>query len=413
MYDLVILGASGYTGRLTTEHIATHLPSSLKWALAGRSTAKLQALAEECKRLSPTMSTPELEVVNVDDAAQIDALVRKTSLVITTVGPYFRFGEAIVRACAQAGTHYLDCTGEIPWVANMIEKYEAAARQSGAILVPCNGIESAAADLITWSLVSFVKSKLGVGVEDVVLSVYKSSIVPSGGTIATAMGIFDHYSLSELRATRKPYALSPVPHPNRARPISSFLHQLFGIREVPDLGLQATSLQASVDAPVIERSWGLLSQIPSRQAQFYGPKFNWGAYQKPRNWLHGVAMHWALMLGALLFALVPPVRTFAMKFSHEPGEGLSKEGMAKEEIEYRGTAVPDTSGPVEKRAYCRAQFRGSSYQATALFLAQAAQTLLEDKMELPGGFYTPACLGQGYVDRVNRDGFKIDVKMLE
>lgn len=414
MYDLVILGATGYTGLLTAEHVATNLPSCLKWALAGRSKAKLQTVADECKRLSPTMSTPELELVNVDDADQMDALVRKTSLVITTVGPYFRFGEAVVRACAQAGTHYVDCTGETPWVASMIKKYEGAARQSGAILVPCNGVESAATDLITWSLVSFVKEKLGVGVEDVVLSIHKSSIVPSGGTVATAMGVFDHYSLSDLMSNRKPYALSPVPHPERQRPVSSFLNTLLGIRHVPDLGLQATSLQAAVDAPVIERTWGLLQQTPSRKAQFYGPKFNWIAYQKPRNWLSGIAMHWVLAVGTVIIALVAPVRTLIKKLAHEPGQGLSKDGMAREELDYRGTAVPDDpSGAVKKRAYCRAQYRGSSYQATALFLAHAAQTMLEDKMELPGGFYTPACLGKGYVDRVNRAGFKIDVKMLD
>ncbi|RCI16181.1 hypothetical protein L249_2207 [Ophiocordyceps polyrhachis-furcata BCC 54312] len=413
MYDLVILGASGYTGRLTAEHVAAHLPSSTKWALAGRSKAKLQAVADECSRLSPTMSKPELETVNVDDEGQINALVRKTSLVITTVGPYFRFGEGVVRACAQAGTHYLDCTGEIPWVASMIKKYEAEARQSGAILIPCNGIESAASDLITWSLVSFVKAKLGVGVEDVVLSVHKASVVPSGGTIASAMGVFDHFTLAEMRATREPYVISPVPHPNKPRPTSSLLNQVFGIRQVPDLGLQATSIQASIDAPVVERTWGLLSQVPSRKAQFYGPKFNWATYQKPRNWLHGIAMHWALAVGALVLALVPPARALIVKLAPEPGEGLNKEGMAREEIEYRGTATPDAPGPMDKRAYCRAVFRGSSYQITALFLAQAAQTLLEDKTELPGGFYTPACLGRGYVDRVNRAGFKIDVKMLE
>ncbi|KAM4054671.1 saccharopine dehydrogenase NADP binding domain-containing protein [Hirsutella rhossiliensis] len=412
-YDLVILGATGYTGRLTVEHVAARLPPSLKWAIAGRSESKLQALADECAKSNPDMSRPELEIFNVGDDSQVSSLVGKTALVITTVGPFCKYGESVFNACAQLGTHYLDCTGEVPWVARMIKKYQDVAQGSGAIMIPQNGVESAAADLCTWAMVRLLRSKLDAYTKDVVFSVHKASLTPSGGTLATALTIFEHFSLSEVSAIREPYCLSPIPHPEKARPDSSFLQTLFGIRDIPDLGVQTTSVLGAADVPIVERSWGLLSQIPARKDEFYGPRFNFAEYLKPRNWFHGIVIHWALLTSLMVISLIPPVRAIVKRFVYEPGQGISKEEMAKEEVEFRGTATPDAPSSPGKQAFCRAQFHGSLYQLTALHLAQAALTILEDDVGLQGGVYTPACLGQGYLDRVNDAGFKIDVKLLQ
>ncbi|PHH88456.1 hypothetical protein CDD83_7508 [Cordyceps sp. RAO-2017] len=416
-YDVVILGATGYTGRLTAEQLAASPAVDLKWALAGRSEAKLQAIAEECSRANPHMSKPKLETVDTNDEAQIEALARKAFVVITTVGPYCKYGEAVFRACARSGTHYLDCTGEMPWVARMTARYEAVARDSGAVVVPANGLEAAAADLITWAMARFLRAKLDAPTGDVVLSLHPSnqagSLTPSGGTLATVLGIFDHFSLREMRAALEPYAQSPVPHPGRARQASSLAQRLLGVRHVPELGVQTTSLMASADVPVVERTWGLLSQIPGRGDQFYGPRFTFAEHYKPRNWLHGVAVHWALLLASLALGLVPPLRRLARRLVTQPGDGQGRDEMAKAEVEYRATAAPDTAAPSGKLAFCRARYRGSAYQLTALFLVQAAMTLLQDDVGLPGGVYTPACLGQAYLDRVNDAGFKIDVKLLQ
>ncbi|KAF4506902.1 hypothetical protein G6O67_006938 [Ophiocordyceps sinensis] len=412
-YDVVLVGATGYTGRLTAEHVAARLPRSLKWAIAGRSESKLQALADECAKSSPDMSKPDLELLDVGDDSQVASLVGKTALVITTVGPYCRYGESVFKACAQSGTHYLDCTGEVPWVARMIKKYEDVAQGSGAIMIPQNGIESAAADLCTWAMTRLLRSKLDAYTKDVVFSVHKAHLTPSGGTLSTMLTVFDHFSLSEVSAMREPYCLSPVPYPGGAGPGSSLLQKLFGLRSVPDLGIQTTSLLGATDVPIVGRSWGLLSQIPNRKDEFYGPRFSFVEYLKPRNWLYGIAIHWGLLLSVLALSLVPPVRGIVKRFVYEPGQGISREEMAKEEAEFRGTAIPDTPSPTGKHAFCRASFRGSMYQLTALFLAEAALTILEDDVGLPGGVYTPACLGQGYVDRVKDAGLKIDVKLLQ
>lgn len=104
----------------------------------------------------------------------MDALAKKTILLITTVGPYARYGEHAFKACAENGTHYLDVTGEIPWVAQMIKKYEKTAKDSGAIMIPQIGVESAPADLMTWKLVDMIRKKFSAPTAEVVVSVHEA-----------------------------------------------------------------------------------------------------------------------------------------------------------------------------------------------------------------------------------------------
>lgn len=102
----------------------------------------------------------------------MSALAKKAFVMITTVGPYSRYGEHAVKACAEAGTHYFDATAETPWVYKMIKKYEQAAKESGAIIIPQMGLESAPPDLCTWSLASTLRNQLDAKTKDVILSIH-------------------------------------------------------------------------------------------------------------------------------------------------------------------------------------------------------------------------------------------------
>jgi short subunit dehydrogenase-like uncharacterized protein len=113
-----------------------------------------------------------IEICNLNTEA-LTALAKKTTVLIATVGPYCLHGEHAFKACAENGTHYLDVTGEVPWVAEMIKKYERAAKQSGAIMIPQTGIESAPPDLITWSLVEMIKERFSAPTAEVVVSVHE------------------------------------------------------------------------------------------------------------------------------------------------------------------------------------------------------------------------------------------------
>ena len=136
---------------------------------------------------------------------------------------------------------------------------------------------------------------------------------------------------------------------------------LLGLRHYRNLGLTTTSIAAVTDTSVIERSWGLLSTIPSRKDQFYGPRFSWVEVFKARNWFQGIALHVGLVIGAFLLMMVPPVRTLVRRFVYQPGEGPTKEETTREEVEYRGTATPDSDTATTKQAFVRAQFHGGMY----------------------------------------------------
>ncbi|KAK4252088.1 hypothetical protein C7999DRAFT_27329 [Corynascus novoguineensis] len=411
-YDVVVFGATGYTGKYTAEYITTHLPTDLKWAVAGRSQSKLEEVVAECKKLNPDRVQPGIEICGLTDS-DLAGLASKTFILITTVGPYGKLGEHAFKACAENGTHYLDVTGEVPFVAKMIKKYEATAQRTGALMFPQIGIESAPPDLITWSLASFIRSEFSSPIRDVTVSIHNLKSAPSGGTLTTALTILENFTLSDLRAAYAPYALSPAAagRPTAARPPKpSLLSRLTGLVTVPYLGTLTTSPAGGTDAAAVQRTWGLLATVPSRRAQAYGDGFSFREYMRPRNWLTGVATHFGLLfLGLVMFT--PLLRRLALRIVTQPGQGPDPEAASRDEIEYR--AVGQRDGGDGERAICKAEFRGSTYYLTGILLAEAASTLLEEDVDLPGGVYTAACLGQPFIDRLSRGGFRIETKRLE
>ena len=143
-YDIVVYGATGYTGRLVAEYLAHHhVGSGIKWAMAGRSKAKL----EEVRALVGAPADTPLIEANSDDPASMKALAESTRVVLTTVGPYQLYGEPLVKACAEAGTDYADLCGEPAWMREMIDKYDAAAKASGARISFSSGFDSIPFDL--------------------------------------------------------------------------------------------------------------------------------------------------------------------------------------------------------------------------------------------------------------------------
>ena len=176
------------------------------------------------------------------------------------------------------------------------------------------------------------------------------------------LSIFKYFSLGQIQAAGKPYAASPVRHEEKPdRPSNSLVQRVFGSRTVPDLGNVTTSIAHVTDASLVERTWGLLSVTPSRKDEFYGPKFTWVEYFKVRSWLHGVAIHWGLLLGGFLIACVPPVRSLIKMFIYQPGQGPERDVMHKESVEYRGVAKPDRETKNNERAFVTATYKGSMY----------------------------------------------------
>lgn len=316
-YECVVFGATGYTGKYTVEHIATHLPTDFKWAVAGRSENKLKNLVNEIKGLNADRLQPGIEVAQLDKTDLVN-LAKKTKVLITTVGPYHKYGTTVFEACAETGTHYLDVTGEVPWVYDMIEKYHETAKKNGAIMIPQNGIESAPTDLMCWMLVQHIREALGVGTAEVVHTIYDMKASASGGTLATVTGLFEQYSAAEFMRAQQPWSLCPVTPPKEtvSKPL---FESITGVRTVSDLGTLTDSLQGPADIPIVHRSWGLYDD-----GNIYGKKFYVSAYMRARNALTGFGLHIALMV-AFTSLVLPPVRWLMKQFVYAPGDGPSRE----------------------------------------------------------------------------------------
>ncbi len=193
-FDLVVVGASGYTGRLVAEYLAnTYGNSGIKWAMAGRSLEKLASVRDE---MGISSETPLIQVDSHDDAS-VSALVQRTRVVITTVGPYQLYGNALIGACAQHGTDYVDLSGEPGWMHDTIAAHSAAAKASGARLVHSCGFDSIPFDLGVFHLQQHIKAATGT----------PASVVK--GRVRAMNGSFSGGTLASLKATMAAAAERP------------------------------------------------------------------------------------------------------------------------------------------------------------------------------------------------------------
>ena len=334
--------------------------------------------------------------------------MKKTRLLINTVGPYHLYSSPVVEACAENGTHYLDVTGESPWVLEMIEKYHEIAKANHAIIIPEIGVESAPSDLLAFALVTLIRTALSLGTKEVIASVHDLKGTPSGGTLATILSIMDHYSLKQIGRSSGSWATSPISRP-KTQSSQSWISKLFGARNVPELGTLTTSISAAPNIAVVQRSWGLFDN-----GKLYGSNFQYFEYMRVRNSVVGIALHFALAFAgvALIFR---PVRWLAKRFLYAPGEGADEKNTRHECLEYHAIATADQEGFNSRRAFAKLRWDGSLYLFTGICLAEAAMVLLNDEelvRRLDGGLLTPATLGQQFIDRMKIAGLMFEVRML-
>src|SRR6476469_985889 len=182
-YDVVVFGATGFTGRLTAAYLARHAPAGLRWALAGRNETKLARVRDELAEIDPDLKRLDLLTADVTDPASLAGVASRTRVVITTVGPYLTYGEPLVAACAEAGTDYVDLTGEPEFVDRMYVAHHATAALTGARIVHACGFDSIPHDLGALFTVQQLKATGPVSVRGVV----RASGMVSGGTFHSAM----------------------------------------------------------------------------------------------------------------------------------------------------------------------------------------------------------------------------------
>src|SRR5262245_57777513 len=145
-YDVVLYGASGFVGRQTVAHFASHA-DGLRWALAGRSKDKLEQVRQAC---GPGAAHAGILVADAGDAKALDAVAASAAVVLSTAGPFALHGSGLVAACVAHRTHYVDITGETPWVRELIDRHHAQAARDGTRIIPCCGFDSVPSDLGAW-----------------------------------------------------------------------------------------------------------------------------------------------------------------------------------------------------------------------------------------------------------------------
>ncbi|MBR0789011.1 saccharopine dehydrogenase NADP-binding domain-containing protein [Bradyrhizobium manausense] len=208
-FDIVVYGATGFTGQLVAEYLAAHYKNDkqLKWAMAGRSLDKLKSVRDA---IGAPATTP-LIVADASDADSLKAMAEQTMSVITTVGPYQLYGEDLLAACVATGTDYFDLCGEPIWMRQMIDKYEAAAKDSGARIVFSCGFDSVPFELGTFFVQEEAKRVFGAPAARVKGRVRDMRGTLSGGTAASAKATFDAVAknISLVAILNDPFALTP------------------------------------------------------------------------------------------------------------------------------------------------------------------------------------------------------------
>jgi short subunit dehydrogenase-like uncharacterized protein len=391
-FDIIVYGATSFVGQIITRYMHEQFADgSIKWAIGGRSQAKLQTLSDDVG-----LSGIEMIIADASDEAALQAMCDRTAVVMSTVGPYALYGDTLVQVCSASGTHYCDLTGEPQWIRKMQLHHEAAAKQSGARIVHCCGFDSIPSDLGVHFLQREAVKQFGQACDRIDMRVAKMKGGASGGTIASIINMVKEATGdADLRRELKdPYSLCPPDH--------GFSTRQKDVKMEYDSDYDswiAPFIMAAINTRVVHRSNAL-------SGNSYGAHFKYEEAMATGKGGRGKRMARATSwgMGALMVGLaVPPVRwILETKILPKPGEGPSPQEQL--DGEYDLVFLGTTPGGDTIR--CRVTGdRDPGYGSTAKMLAQAAACLAKDvPADVEGGFWTPATiLGDALIDRLQSD----------
>ena len=407
-FDVVVWGATGFTGRLVAAYLLETYGegSELRWALGGRSRSKLEALQQELtQETGRSAADLPLVLADSDDEASVDALARRARVVCTTVGPYAKYGSKLVAACTGLGTHYCDLTGEVQWMRRMIDAHQKQAEASGARIVHTCGFDSIPSDLGVFFLQREMQRRHGVPCARIKSRVKAFKGAFSGGTVASLLNVLvEAGSDPEVRRVMAdPYGLNPE-----------------GLRRGPDgpdrttpaydedfSAWTAPFVMAGINHKVVRRSNALLDHA-------YGAEFRYDEAMLmgdgPTGWLKAAGL--TAGLGAAMGAgAIGPLRSLLERFLPAPGEGPSKQEREAGFFDIRlyGEHPEDQGKSLRGRV---TGDRDPGYGSTSKMLGESAVCLARDELSVGGGFWTPAsAMGEPLLERLQAKaglGFSIE-----
>jgi short subunit dehydrogenase-like uncharacterized protein len=392
-FDLIVYGASGFTGRLVAEYLLKVYGASgaTRWAVAGRDAAKLAAVMAE---LGAPRSLPAI-AANASDPASLDALAQRASVILTTVGPYQLYGEPLVAACARAGTDYVDLCGEPAWMAQMIERYESAAKASGARIVFSCGFDSIPFDCGVFYLQQQAMERIGQPFKRVRGRVRTMKGGFSGGTLASMLATLEagRRDPSIVKTMTNPYALVPTSPGVRQPRGDAVIHD-------EGIGWSAPFVMAAINTKNVHRTNALTNYR-------YGRDFTYDEMQLMGDGAAGEKRAKAalgqsgMQLGLLAFA---PTRALLRRYAlPKPGQGPSKQ--ERESGSYEVLYVGDMGENPGDARTLRASVSGDKdpgYGSTSKMISEAALCLKDiPRATTPGGIWTPAAaMGEALIARL-------------
>jgi short subunit dehydrogenase-like uncharacterized protein len=379
-YDIVVFGATGFTGALTAEYLAAHAPPEMRWALAGRNLSKLEQVRS---RLGAGSVELPLLQADVTDGASVRAVAEAARVVITTVGPYIRYGEPLVAACAAAGTDYVDLTGEPEFVDRMWLSYHDQAARSGARIVHSCGFDSIPYDLGAL----FTVEQLPEGVPIALEGFVRVGGTFSGGTYQSTIEI-----LSRLRQGA---SVARERREREGRPVGRCVRGVSHAPHHDEFGGGWVAPIPTIDPVTVLRS--------ARALDRYGPDFSYSHYLAVKRLPVLVGLGGGAA-GLIALAQIPPARNALLKLKSS-GEGPSPEQRAKAwfRVRFRAQAAGRT---------VQTQVSGGDpgYGETSKMLSEAALCLAFDELPERAGQLTPAvAMGDALLGRLQQAGIAFEV----
>lgn len=380
--DIVLFGATGFTGGLVAGYLAEHAPEGLRWALAGRSLSRLEVVRDG-------LGSADVELLQADvhDSSSLAALAARARVVITTVGPYLEYGEPLVKACAEAGTDYVDLTGEPEFVDRMFVKYDAVARANGARIVHACGFDSIPHDLGAF----FTVRELAAGGEVTgpltMKGVVRSNATFSGGTFHSALGQMSR-PREMAAASRERRALEERPVGRTSRPAKPSLGR------DRDLGYWLLPLP-TIDPFIVARS--------GRALEAYGPAFTYSHFAGTKTLRYAVGG--AVGAGGLALAMqVPPLRA---KLGERVKQGTGPSEGRREKSWFTVDFVAESGG---RKIHTKVSGGDPGYTETSKMLAESALCLAFDTLpETSGSVTTAVAMGDALLDRLQAAGIRFEV----
>lgn len=395
-FDIIIFGATSFVGQILTRYMLNEFPlnADLSWAIAGRSESKLAELKHS---LGTEGAHIPVLIADASDEDKLRAMCESTKVVVSTVGPYALYGEPLVKTCVTVGTDYCDLTGEVQWIAKMLERYEDIAKITGARIVNSCGFDSIPSDLGVYFLQQQAKQKFGEYCSSIKMRVKAMKGAASGGTVASMTNIFKEVATDPaLRKTlANPYAICPKEHGNSVRQDSMNRPQF----DSDFNSWAAPFVMAVINTRIVHRSNSLIEGG-------YSQHFSYNEAMLTGKGISGGSMAVGVSAGLGGFAMaaaLAPSRWAMEKFIlPKPGEGPNEAAQQKGFYDLRFYGKTD-SGQV-----IRCQVTGDQdpgYGSTAKMLGQAAACLVQDvsKETVSGGFWTPASVfGDKLITRLTK-----------